>query len=202
MRNYLLHVSYLRVNYRKQINYKSNLLFLMRRFGATHKLTGYLMRKGLVRFWINFFRIYYIQFLRTNFLSIDLQYADSTYLFKYKDISFFTSVYYFYDSVKDFDRILIWRLFQVNTLFRYTLGIYRRQGKKRYNLKFEFVNYKKRIYVAWRWLAFYLTVTLDKLNKSSKLYYSLDSFLLQPPTSHPLTLFKLEIYRAKLLQMV
>jgi hypothetical protein len=159
------------------------------------------MRKGGMRLWLNFFRIYYIQLLRINFLSVE-QYRDLDYVFKYKDVSFFTSIYYFYDSIKDFDRILLWRLFQVNTLFRYTLGIYRKKGKKRFNLKFEFVNYKKRIYVAWRWLALYLTLTTDKLKVSQKLLYSLESFILQPPRTHPLILFKLEIYKAKLLQMV
>ena len=201
LKHYLVHVATLRLHYRQQINYREDMVFLIKRFGATHKLTGYLMRKGLLRLWLNFFRLYYIQILRINFLSVGQQ-TDLSYLFKYKDISFFTSVYYFYDSVKDFDRILIWRLFQVNTLFRYTLGIYRKQGKKKRNLKFEFVSYKKRIYVAWRWLALYLTLMIDSINKPQKLYSGLESFLLQPPVVHPLTLFKLEIYKAKLLQMV
>lgn len=201
LKKYLLHIAHLRLYYRYQINYKVELAFLVKRFGATYKLAGYLMRKGNIRLWLNFFRIYYIQLLRINFLSVG-QHKDLLYVFNYKDVSFFTSIYYFYDSIKDFDRILIWRLFQVNTLFRYTLGIYRKKGKKRCNLKFEFVSYKKRIYVAWRWLALYLTLTMDRLKMPQKLILSLESFILYPPRTHPLTLLKLEIYRAKLLQMV
>lgn len=201
LKDYLIHVSTLRLHYRVQINYRKDLCFLTKRFGATHKLSGHLMRKGLSRIWLNFFRLYYIRVLRVNFLSIG-RHKDMLYLFKYKDISFFTSVYYFYNSVKDFDRILIWRLFQVNTLFRYTLGIYRKRGKKKCSLKFEFITHKKRIYVAWRWLALFLTLTINSINTPTKLCYSLESFLLQSPSMHPLTLFKLEIYRAKLLQMV
>ena len=201
LQSYLVHLSSLRLYYRQQINYRVGIMFLSRRFGATHKLTGYFMRKGLLRLWLNFFRLYYIQVLRINFLSVGQQ-SDLPYLFKYKDTSFFTSIYYFYDSIKDFDRILIWRLFQVNTLFRYTLGIYRKKGKKKCSLKFEFVSYKKRIYVAWRWLSLYFTLMMDKLNAPYKLYYGLESFLIHPSATHPLTLFKLEIYKAKLLQMV
>ena len=49
IKNYLLHISFLRLYYRQQICYKTEVQFLVKRFGATHKLTGYLMRRGLVR---------------------------------------------------------------------------------------------------------------------------------------------------------
>jgi hypothetical protein len=49
LKKYLLHIAALRLHYRYQINYKVELLFLIKRFGATHKLVGYLMRKGGMR---------------------------------------------------------------------------------------------------------------------------------------------------------
>ena len=49
LKKYLLHIAYLRLHYRYQINYKVELSFLIKRFGATHKLAGYLMRKGGLR---------------------------------------------------------------------------------------------------------------------------------------------------------
>ena len=49
LKHYLAHVATLRLHYRQQINYRGDLVFLIKRFGATHKLTGYLMRKGFLR---------------------------------------------------------------------------------------------------------------------------------------------------------
>lgn len=198
---YLTHIAELRPYYRKKICYKPKLNFLTLKYGATHKLSTHLMRNGNVLMWLKFFKIYYILFLRVNFLT----YVNPRYL-KYKflnpETTFYKSMYHFYNAIKDFDRIIIWRLFQVNSLFKFHLGIYKKRGKKKQELKLSFVDQDKRIYVAWQWFVFYLRSVKTDIKHANHILVVLDNFILQPPQTHALTLFRLEVYRAQLLRMI
>lgn len=198
---YLLHVSSLRPYYLKQICYQKKLNFLSKKYGATHKLSSHLMRKGNLLMWLKFFKMYYVIFLRTNFLQF-VNPAYTQYKFISKETTFYRSMYYFYNAIKDFDRVIIWRLFQVNSLFKFHFGIYRKRGKKKQELKLSFVNYEKRIYVAWQWFIIYLNAVGTDISQPNYILGALDNFILQPPQQHALTLFRLEVYRAQLLRMV
>ena len=52
--------------------------------------------------------------------------------------------------MKDFDRVLLWRLFQVNPIFNYRFTTRKKRGKRKQELKLNFISREKRIFVSWR----------------------------------------------------
>lgn len=196
---YLGHIASLRVYYSYKIAFKNKLKFLNNKVGATHKLSAHLMRNGKLLMWYKFFRTYYIQALRTNFLPYyDLNLEE--FRFKTQDLSFFWPMYYFFNAIKDFDRVLLWRLFQVNPIFNYRFITRKKRGKRKQELKLNFIVRENRIFVSWRWLTVYLQGVGTDIKQPEKVLWALDNFMLQPPKVYALDILKFELYKVQLLR--
>ncbi len=101
-----------------------------------------------------------------------------------------------YESLQDFDRLLLWKILQINSLFRLK---YKTQNKQEISYVY-FVTEKKRLLIALLWLKIILKTNKKRCN-CYEFYTPIGDFISKDLNENKVNLIKLEIYKVKLLEL-
>lgn len=112
--------------------------------------------------------------------------------------SFFIDNYKQYLALNDLNRALLWRLLQINSIYKLYTTVKKKKKKLIYTNRLKFIENKFRILISWTWLKLFIK-SFSKKN-IDKLYYSLDKFLNANPNHQILTDIKFKVYKLQLLR--
>lgn len=139
---------------------------------------------------------FYILYLRSNF-------SKTSKLLEYRFKSFnnyyFINNYKQYLALNDINRVITWRLLQLNSIFKIYISLKKKKKKLLYTSRLKFINQKYRILISWTWLKYFIKSYSDKSNLK-KLHYTLDNFFTMPEQKHVLTDIKFSVYKLQLLR--
>lgn len=181
-------IAEMRTNFKNKICYKKKYIFLNLKHTPTIALTNRIMRKG------NFLKIYKIlkKFYYCNMLEKDFN--------KISPLSNFLFFYNKYYSFRDFDRVLYWKLIQLDCMFNNKVKFYKKKKQKVSNLTF--ITGIKRVVLCINILKFLIILNIRRKRKNVTPqmfnpifnYISLDKTNLAIEVKH-------KIYKQKLMQL-
>jgi hypothetical protein len=104
--------------------------------------------------------------------------------------------------MRDLDYALVWRASQVNSLFNMAVKITKKKKKYDYKKTVFFLKPKLRLLFVWRWFTV-LNRCFNTKGTSRHLttIKSLENFLIGPVDTQIISMFKLQIYKLKLLRV-
>jgi len=181
--------------------YKSDLDFLKLRISLTRSLSNRLVYRSSYMTSYRSLRTCYIRFMRAN-LCATLTQENKHYLMRDVDNTKFFLAFFKTKLMRDLDYALVWRGSQINALFNMSVKITKKKKKYDYKKTVFFIKPKLRLLFVWRWF----TVLNRCLNTSATSRHltkikSLENFLVGPLDNQIINMFKLQIYKLKLLRV-
>lgn len=138
---------------------------------------------------------FYNNYLRSNFKKTHFSFKYNC-KFKLLDSSFFTNTYRQYVGMNDFNRVLLWRVLQIQSMFKILISAHKYKKQIFYRNRLQFIEEKKRILVTWNWLKFFI----KSYTPQDQLPVGLENFLVRTPENHALTDIKYHVYKLQLLR--
>lgn len=178
--------------------FKKHLTFLKYKENCSKSLSNRVVKKSnYMRSYkdINFF---YVNYLRSNFLKNNKSKQFKT-KFKNKDIYFFLNAYKQYLSLNDLNRALLWRMLQVDPIFKMQTTILKHKKIKIYSNRVYFMPQQFRILITWTWLKFFFKSLRGGSNYET-IHLALEDFLTSHPSKHVITDIKYSVYKLQLLR--
>ena len=180
----------------KKISYTPRLYHLHRRFLPVKRLSAQLGRGGkMLKIEKQLFK-FFVLTMRASFL-----------LYRSKSLSKYSYDFTFHNSFLSLrglsgealipHYILLWKLLEVEPLFKISLFKYRRRAPKP---RYTFLSPNKRIFVTFRWAAAYLRMRNRSLKKSISFFRAFQHIFFSEIHSYSLIKLKQESYRAFMLQ--
>ncbi len=186
-----------------KICFRKQLTFLKYRGTLTQSLSNRItVRSQFFRAYKDL-RSYYVSILRANFCEKILP-RYSHYVFKNFNSKDFLIAFSQHLMMYDLDYALMWRGVQTNSLFNVrSQRVKRRKKEYFYRHRVFFITGYKRLLFVWRWLSVIIRSTnVKNTHRKFGLLPSMENFLFTPDSSQFIHLFKLHVYRLKLIRVL
>jgi hypothetical protein len=181
--------------------YRDDLDFLKLRISLTRSLSNRLVYKSNYMTSYKSLRTCYINFMRAN-LCTTVTEENKYYLMRDVDNTKFFLAFFKTKLMRDLDYALVWRGSQINSLFNMAVKITKKKKKYDYKKTVFFIKPKLRLLFVWRWFAV-LNRCFNTPGTSRHLttIKSLENFLIGPLDNQIINMFKLQVYKLKLLRV-
>lgn len=195
-------IAYTRRLVASKICYRRRLTFVRLKLSLTNSVSNRLVLGGQFRTSYFLLRHFYTNVLRATFLPNVPEYLKSHVLTNF-DKKDFLLAYCQYQSIKDFDQILLWRAMQLNPLFNLITIRKKKRKKFFYRTHVFFLHESKRLLFVWRWFAVICRcLRIKKVKQKYSLLFPFENFVMAPKSAQLINDFKLQVYKLKLLQAV
>ena len=180
--------------YNLKICFRKHLNFLKYKDNFVKTLSNRIVKKNKYIKSYKTLSYFYILYLRSNLSNNKLS-KNFLLKFKNKDIYTFLYAYKQYLGMNDFNRALLWKLLQINSIFKIRTTVTKHKKKLYYSNRITFIKPKLRILTSWTWLKFFIK-SFDKKN----INIPLENFLTSKKENDVLTKIKYQVYKIQLLR--
>lgn len=178
----------MRYSFKHKICYKKKYQFLSLKHTPSYAITNRLMRKGnVLKIYKILKKFYYKDMLYKNFYKIP----------PLSNFLFFFNKYY---SFRDFDRVLHWKLIQLDCMYTNKVSFYKK--KKQQNSTLLFIRGVKRTLLCINVLKFLILLKIQRKRKNinTKLFNPIFNYLTEDKKNLAISV-KHKIYKQKLMQL-
>lgn len=178
----------MRYSFKHKICYKKKYQFLSLKHTPSYAITNRLMRKGnVLKIYKILKKFYYKDMLYKNFYKIP----------PLSNFLFFFNKYY---SFRDFDRVLHWKLIQLDCMYTNKVSFYKK--KKQQNSTLLFIRGVKRTLLCINILKFLILLKIQRKRKNinTKLFNPIFNYLTEDKKNLAISV-KHKIYKQKLMQL-
>ena len=184
--------------YNLKMCYKKHLTFLKYKDNFSKYLSNRIVKRS------NYLRSYkdlnyfYVLYLRSNLINNQFT-KRFTKRFNTKDASTFLYAYNQYLGLNDLNRALLWKLTQIDSMFKLRTTSLKYKKKNFYVNRIAFIKSKYRILISWTWLKLFIK-SFNQRDNIDRLHKSLENFLTSKDDKHVITQIKYDVYRLQLLR--